>query len=72
MTVYDKIQKMSIEKLAEFLIMNSIEEDVCYDLDENAYTVNYYCYATPFGQYPTYWSYDDVKEDTIKILMSDE
>lgn len=72
MTVYDKIQKMSVEELAGFLIINSIEEDAEYDWDENAYTVIRHCYATPFGTYPHYWSYDDVKEDTIKILMSDE
>lgn len=68
MTAYEKIKNMNIEELAEFLIINSIEEDAEYDWEENAYTVTRHCYATPFGAYPHYWNYDEVKEDVIKIL----
>lgn len=70
-TEYERIRSMSIEELAKFLIVESTEEDVDYDWDENAYMVTHSCYATPFDSYPYYWSYEDVLEDTIKQLKGE-
>jgi hypothetical protein len=62
------IKNMSLEELAKFLICDSIEEEMDYDWDENPYTITYDCYVTPFLRYPHYWNYEDVLNDTVRIL----
>ena len=68
----DKIRLMSIEDLAKFLICESIEEDVDYDYDEEAYITTNMCYVTPFCTYPHWYDYDDVLEDTIAKLKEEK
>ena len=72
MKTIDKIRLMSIEDLAKFLICESIEEDVDYDYDEEAYITTHTCYVTPFCSYPYWYDYDDVLEDTIARLKEKE
>lgn len=68
----DKIRSMNIEDLAKFLICESIEEDVDYDYDEEAYVITHACYVTPFCEYPYWYDYDDVLKDTIARLKEEK
>ena len=68
----DKIKNMDVEQLAAFLICESIEEDVDYDYDEEAYVITHTCHVTPFCEYPYWWDYDDVLTDTVARLKEDE
>lgn len=71
MTYHNKIQNMDVKELAEFLLVNTVYEDVDFDYDENAYTTTHETYATPFATYDCWWSRDEVVADTVRILTSE-
>ena len=62
---------MTIEELANFLIVPGEESDIDYDWDENSYLVTHDCWYTPIGVYPNFWNKSDVLEEIIKYLESE-
>lgn len=70
--VINKIRAMSVEELAKFLMIYGEATDYDYDYDENIYEYSVGCWYTPFGQYPDYWSEEDVLQETIKNLLKED
>lgn len=69
MNLYDKIKQMSVEKLANLLVIDG--ETI--DSDENEFGEFYDyvepCWYTPFGKYPGWHSKEDVVYDVTKKLL---
>ena len=70
MRLIDKIRSMSPDQLADFLIIKG--ETTYDDENEDGRLVSYSedCWITPWGEYPHWWNYLDVKESVIEKLMS--
>ena len=67
----DIIKNMTVEQLARFLIIETTEEEVEVDWNEESYLRIHSAYATPFGAYPHWWSFEDVMEETVQILQTE-
>lgn len=71
MTNYEKIKNMSVEELADFLIIPGEITEVDEDIDGNTYTYTDYCYYTPIETFPRWFTEVDVKEEMIDWLNKD-
>lgn len=69
MNLYDKIKQMSVNEVADLLIIDG--ETI--DSDENEFGEFYDyvepCWYTPFGKYPGWYSREDVKSDIVNKLL---
>ena len=71
MTQFEKIKNMNVDELADFLIMLSESTTTEYDYEDNPYDYTEIIYQTPFEKYPSWFSYEDVFEDTKEILLKE-
>ena len=68
----DKIRQMSVEEMAEFLVVLGSGTDIDYDWDENAIEVPTTVWYTPFGEFDGYLDEEDVVKEVIRYLLSEE
>ena len=68
----DKIRQMSIEEMANFLIIEGeiTDEDEAYDGSMKTYSES--CYYTPFGVIPGWKHREDVVEEVIENLLAED
>ena len=71
MTNIDKIKKMDEDELAEMLIYEGETEEIDYDWDDSPYTYTVSCWYTPIGEFPHWFSREDVKEEILEWLRKD-
>lgn len=71
MTNYEKIKNMSVEELAELLIIPGEVTEIDYDYDDNEYTRIDYCYYTPIETFPHWLTETDVKEEIVEWLNTE-
>ena len=69
MRTIDKIRAMSVEELAEFLVVLGSGTDIDYDWDENAIEVPTTVW---YGEFDGYLDKEDVVEEVIRYLLSEE
>lgn len=70
MKLIDKIRAMSVEELADFLIISGETTDSDENDEGVMYEYSVSCWLTPWGIYPEWWSREDVKAVVIDILLS--
>lgn len=72
MTKFEKIKAYNVDDLTKFLITSCETSVTEYDSDDEPYEIIQMTYCTPFNQYPVWFTYDDVFEDTKEILLKEE
>ena len=72
MKMIDRIKAMDVENFAKFLICEGEESDWDEDGNGDIYTYTEPCYCTPFGKYPGWMSEEDVVEQVVRYLLSEE
>ena len=74
MTKLEEIKELineDVDKFVEFLIIQGETSTTEYDYNDEPYELKETIWHTPFGNYPCWWSYDDVKYE-IKELLNGE
>ena len=66
-----KIRNMPLEELAKFLVCMGEKTDSDEDFSGHTYEYAMPWYYTPFGEYPGWWSEEDVVEETIEQLRKE-
>ena len=68
----DKIRSMSVEELASFLTIYGITSEMDEDAEGNYYSYETGCWYTPYGEFPGWYSKEDVIQAVTIHLTSEE